>query len=746
MVQEYIVIKGARENNLKNISLDIPKRKITIFTGVSGSGKSSLVFDTISAEAQRQLNENYTAFVRKFLPQFPQPDVDVIDHLSTAITVDQKRLGGNSRSTMGTITDIYAFLRLLFSRIGQPYGGYAYEFSFNEPSGMCPECDGIGIKMQIDLDKLLDKSKSLNEGAIAYPGWGPNSFYQKSYTYSGLFDNDKPLKDYSEQEWDDLLYGKDKKVNFGDVLESNYEGVVDKFTRLYLKNSDHAESTRNTVARFLKTGVCPLCHGARLNQKALASKIKGYNIAEMSAMQASDLVELLRDIDDPIGGTIAARLIERLQDLIDIGLGYLSLNRETSTLSGGESQRIKMVKHLASSLTDLLYIFDEPSIGLHPRDVHRLNDLLRKLRDKGNTVLVVEHDPDVIPIADHVVDMGPRAGANGGEVVYQGTFEGLKQTDTLTAKYISKVTPIKTEYRKPTGQMSVKNATLHNLKNVTVDIPKGVLTAITGVAGSGKSTLIYDIFLEQHPDAIVVDQSALGVNVRSNPATYTGIMDDIRALFAKQNKVKPGLFSYNSKGACEHCQGLGFIYTDLAFLEPIRTPCEICQGKRFKDEVLAYTVNGKSISDVLDMTMREAHAFFDQKSIKHTLATILDVGLDYLSLGQPLSTLSGGECQRVKLASELHKQGSVYVMDEPTTGLHLSDVAHLLGIMDRLVDGGNSVIVIEHNLEVIKHADWIIDMGPEAGHDGGQVIFEGTPSQLLASKGSLTGEYLRRAI
>jgi excinuclease UvrABC ATPase subunit len=744
MQQEYIEIWGARENNLKNVSLRIPKRKITIFTGVSGSGKSSIVFDTISAEAQRQLNSTFTAFIRNFLPQYSQPEADRIENLSTAIVVDQKRLGGNSRSTMGTITDINPILRVLFSRVGQPYVGASYAFSFNEPPGMCPECDGIGKKIQLDMDKFLDTSKSLNDGAILFPAFAVGTWYWKSYTMSNLFDNDKALADYTPDEWEMLLYGKGVKIDFG-VIQGNYEGLVDRFNRMYIKK-DISDSARTTVEQFLTTGICPLCQGARLNQAALSCKINGYNIADCTAMEVRDLIPVLNDIDSPIAAPIVASAAARLQDLVNIGLGYLTLDRETSTLSGGESQRIKMVRHLSSSLTDLMYIFDEPSVGLHPRDVHRLNDLLRKLRDKGNTVLVVEHDRDVIQIADHIVDVGPKAGTQGGEIVYEGSVEGLHSADTLTGKFMQRVLPLKPAYRQPTGQMSIHDATLHNLKHVNVNIPAGVLTVVTGVAGSGKSTLINKIFLSQHPEAVVVDQSALSANIRSNPATYTGIMDDIRQLFAKANHVSPSLFSFNSKGACPNCQGLGFIYTDLAFLEPIRTPCETCSGKRFKDAVLAYTFQGKSIKEVLDMTMLQALSFFEKKDLRNKLQALNDVGLGYLTLGQPLSTLSGGECQRVKLASELHKAGSIYVMDEPTTGLHMSDIGLLLDIMNRLVDGGNSVIVIEHNLDVIKNADWIIDMGPEGGHDGGQVIFEGTPEQLLHTTHSLTGEFLRRDV
>ncbi|MGG7664790.1 ATP-binding cassette domain-containing protein [Dyadobacter sp. BHUBP1] len=745
--QEYIRIRGARENNLKNVSLDIPKRKITIFTGVSGSGKSSIVFDTIGAEAQRQLNETFSMFIRNRLPRISQPEADAIENLSTSIVIDQKRLGGNSRSTMGTITDISAVLRLLFSRLGQPHAGFSNAFSFNDPAGMCPVCNGLGKKVEIDLEKFLDPTKSLNEGAILFPVFAVGTWYWKAYTFSGMLDNDKKLEDYSDEEMHTLLYGKGTyESNYnGMTFDTKYEGLVDKFNRLYIQkdSSEISEKTVKKVERFLKMGDCPACKGARLNEKALASRINSLNIAEMSAMEVSELVKIIREIQDPVSKPMIDTLTERLEHLVDIGLGYLSLDRETGTLSGGESQRIKMVKHLNSSLIDITYIFDEPSIGLHPRDVHRLNELLQKLRDKGNTILVVEHDPDVIRVADYIVDVGPKAGSGGGEIVYSGDYKGLLQAPTLTGRFINRDLKVKSTFRKPTGALKVKNARLHNLKNVSVDIPTGVFTVVTGVAGSGKSSLINGVFLLQHPEAIVIDQSAVGTSIRSNPATYTGIMDDIRKLFGKTNKVSASLFSFNSDGACPECQGLGFIFTDLAFLEPVKTVCETCEGKRFKPEVLEYKVNGKSITDVLDMPVEEALAFFKTKEVVHKLTAMNQVGLNYLTLGQPLSTLSGGECQRIKLAGELHKNGTIYVMDEPTTGLHMSDTGHLLEIIDHLVDQGNSVIVIEHNTEVMKHADWIIDLGPEGGHKGGQILFEGTPADLLKSKESLTAEYLR---
>ncbi|MFN8531777.1 MAG: excinuclease ABC subunit UvrA [Anaerolineae bacterium] len=747
MTQEYIEIRGARENNLKDVSLRIPKRKITIFTGVSGSGKSSIVFDTLAAEARRQLNETFSTFIRNFLPRYPQPEADAIENLSMAIVVDQKRLGGGSHSTVGTVTDIYSVLRLLFSRVGQPSIGSANLFSFNDPQGMCPECNGIGRKIGVDLNLFLDTSKSLNEGGILFPDYAPNAWDWTICTQSGLFDNDKKLADYTEDEMNRLLYSEPYKVKTqmaGKPFNLTFEGVVSKFNRKYILRDVKtlSERTQKSVEPFMTFGPCPLCKGARLSQAALSSKINGYNIAQLAAMEVDDLIEVIRGIEDPAAAPMVESLVERLQHMIDIGLEYLSLSRETDTLSGGESQRIKMVKHLSSSLVDVMYVFDEPSIGLHPRDVHRLNELLQKLRDKGNTVIVVEHDRDVIKVADHVVDVGPHAGSRGGTIVYEGSFEGLLNADTLTGHAMKRSLPVKANPRKPKGNLHIAHANTNNLQNVSVEIPTGVLTVVTGVAGSGKSSLIHQTFLRQHPDAVVIDQSAIGVSSRSNPATYTGIMDDIRKVFATANKVSPSLFSFNSKGACENCQGLGVIYADAAYLDEVKLPCEVCGGKRFKDEVLAYTLNGKSISDVLAMPVREALDFFDQKEIVRRLQALSDVGLGYLTLGQPLSTLSGGECQRIKLASELHKKGSIYVMDEPTTGLHMSDISHLLAIIDRLVDTGNTVVVIEHNLDVIKNADWIIDMGPEGGNKGGRVMFEGTPLDLLHAPHSLTSAYL----
>ncbi|MEC0177172.1 excinuclease ABC subunit UvrA [Paenibacillus favisporus] len=746
--QEYIVISAARENNLKNVSLQIPKRKISIFTGVSGSGKSSIVFDTIAAESTRLLNENFSMFVRTFLPKYPQPDADAIENLSMAVIVDQKRLGGGSHSTMGTITDISPILRLLFSRVGQPYVGGANMFSFNDPRGMCPECNGIGRSLGVDMSKAVDMSKSLREGAIMLPGYTVDGWEWNMLIQSGSFDPDKKLSDYSDEDLEQLLYGKARKVKMdfaGKATNITVEGVIEKFTNKYIKQDvkTKSERTQQTVAPFMTEGPCSSCHGARLSQAALGCKINGHNIAELSSMEVGHLIRVIREIDDAAAAPMVKSLTERLQHLVDIGLDYLTLDRETDTLSGGESQRVKMVKHLSGSLVDVTYIFDEPSVGLHPRDVHRLNELLQKLRDKGNTVLVVEHDPDVIKVADHIVDVGPHAGSRGGTIVYEGSYPGLLESGTLTGTHMKRQLLLKQDCRQPSGKLSIRNANLHNLQNVNVDIPTGVLNVITGVAGSGKSTLINDVFLSQHPDAIVIDQSAIGVSTRSNPATYTGILDDVRKAFASANKVSPSLFSFNSKGACENCQGLGVVYLDLSFFESVKLPCEVCGGKRFKEEVLEYKLNGKSIAEVLEMTVEQALEFFQIKEVVRKLQAMNDVGLNYITLGQPLSTLSGGECQRIKLASELHKKGSIYVMDEPTTGLHMSDIGHLLEIMNRLVDAGNTVIVIEHNLEVISQADWIIDMGPDGGSKGGRVVFEGTPQEIIHAEQSITGKYLR---
>jgi excinuclease UvrABC ATPase subunit len=747
-VTEYIEIRGARENNLKDVSLRIPKRMITIFTGVSGSGKSSIVFDTIATEAQRQLHENFSLFIRSFLPRYPKPEADSIENLSMAVIVDQKRLGGGSHSTVGTITDIYGVMRLLFSRLGQPHAGYSNAFSFNEPQGMCPECQGLGKKVGVAADDFLDLSKTLNEGAVQVPFWSAN-WELGMYKASGFFDNDKKLKNFTKDEMDLLLYGKDRKFKAkfgGNTINLTYAGIIEKIERSYVRRDIKtlSERTRKAVEPYLKPRPCPLCKGARLSQAALASRIGKCNIAELAAMEIDDLIPVVRAIKGAVAAPVVRALVERLEHMSDIGLGYLSLDRETDTLSGGESQRVKMVKHLGSSLVDVMYVFDEPSVGLHPRDVHRLNELLGKLRDKGNTVLVVEHDRDVIAVADHIVDVGPGAGSAGGTVVFEGDYAGLLESDTITGRHLSSQLPVKDSVRTPKGKLAIRHAKANNLRDVSLDVPAGVLTVVTGVAGSGKSSLINDVFVPQHPDAVVVDQSPVGTSTRSNPATYTGVMDDVRKVFATANKVDAGLFSFNSKGACETCNGSGVLYTDLAFLDGVKLPCDTCQGRRFKDEVLAYRVDGRSITDVLALTVTQALEFFTQKEIVRKLEAMRDVGLGYLTLGQPLSTLSGGECQRIKLASELHKKGNVYVLDEPTTGLHMSDLTQLMAIIDRLVDAGNTVIAIEHNLDVIRRADHVIDLGPEGGSKGGRVIFEGTPRQLMDAPGSLTGEHLAR--
>jgi excinuclease UvrABC ATPase subunit len=748
MTQEYIEIRGARENNLKNVSLKIPKRKITIFTGVSGSGKSSIVFDTIATESQRLLNENFSMFVRNFLPKYSQPDADSIENLSMSIVVDQKRMGGGSHSTVGTITDINTILRMMFSRIGQPHVGPTNVFGFNDPQGMCPNCNGLGRKLDVDLDRFLDKSKSLNEGAILFPEYAVDSWGWSNVINTKLFDPNKKISKYTQKELNDLLYSEPIKVKTkvgAKDFNMTYEGIVNRFTNKYIKRDlkTMSERTQKAVEAYMTMGPCSECKGTRLNKTILKCKINGYNIADLTGMEIPELIEAVKKIKVPAAEPIVKALVERLQNLVDIGLEYLSLSRETDTLSGGESQRVKVVKHLGSSLSDVIYIFDEPSVGLHPRDVHRMNELLQKLRDKGNTVIVVEHDPDVIKVADHVVDVGPLAGPGGGKIVYEGSYANLLKANTITGKHMQHSVPIKDSFRTPTGKLPIKNAKVNNLQNVSVNIPSGVLTVVTGVAGSGKSSLINEVFQYQHPDAIVIDQSAVGVNIRSNPATYTGILDDVRRAFASANKVQPALFSFNSKGACENCQGLGVVYTELSFFDSVKSPCEVCEGKRFKDEVLKYKLNGKNISEVLSMNVQQALEYFELPEVKKKLQAMSDVGLDYLGLGQPLSTLSGGECQRIKLASELHKQGSIYIMDEPTTGLHTSDIGHLMQVINRLVDTGNTVVIIEHNLHVIKNADWIIDMGPEGGTKGGKVMFEGTPKQLLTAKNSLTSEYIR---
>ncbi|MER5884792.1 excinuclease ABC subunit UvrA [Streptomyces sp. NPDC001941] len=755
-MNQNIVIAGARENNLRDVSLTLPKERITVFTGVSGSGKSSVVFDTVAVESQRQLNETFSWFIRNRLPKYERPQADGIDDLSVAIVVDQRPLGGNVRSTVGTATDIHSVLRVLFSRHGTPSAGPATAYSFNDPSGMCRACDGIGRTVRLDLDRAVDWSKSLDEGALLLPGTSVGSWQWKLYAHSGLFDSAKPLAAYTDAERRTLLHGTGEapvrvrlEMKSGSA-EVEFEGLVDRFERLYLKRDTAglSDAYKETVARVTAQGLCTACGGARLNPAALASRIDGLGIADYGRMEVADLVEVVRRIDDPVAAPVADAARERLERLVGIGLGYLSLDRETSTLSGGEGQRLKMVRHLGSSLTGLTYVFDEPSVGLHPRDVGRLNDLLVRLRDRGNTVLVVEHDPDVMAVADHVVDMGPHAGTGGGEVVYEGPYAGLRDADTLTGRCLRHRTAMKTRFRAPTGRLPLKNADLHNLKNLDVAFPTGVLTAVTGVAGSGKSTLVSEVFTARHPEAVVIDQSAITASSRSTPASYLGVMDIVRTLFARENGVPAGLFSFNSSGACGQCAGRGVIHTDLAFMDPVTTTCPVCEGRRFQDEVLRHRVHGRSIVDVLDMTADQAlvwaEEFTGDRKLVGKLRTLVEVGLGYLALGQPLSSLSGGERQRVKLATQLHRTGSVYVLDEPTTGLHMADVDTLVSLLDRLVDAGNTVICVEHDMDVVKRADWVVDLGPEGGKHGGELVFEGTPADLLAHRGSHTAEHLRR--
>ncbi|TKH37072.1 daunorubicin resistance protein DrrC [Paenibacillus polymyxa] len=750
MSDNCIRVLGARERNLKNIDVVISKKEITVFTGVSGSGKSSLVFDTIAAESQRQLNETYTSFIRHRMPHYGKPDVDTIENLSVAFIINQKRLGGNARSTVGTVTDIYSLLRLLFSRIGTPFVGYSDVFSFNNLAGMCSQCQGLGKVETIDIERLLDKNKSLNEGAVCFPTFEPGGWRLTRYIHSGFFDNDKKIKDYSEAELEMLLYADGIKVKNPSPewhKTSLYEGLIPRIERSFLKKEE-GEKTRYSkqIERFVTKQTCSHCNGTRLSDKVLSCKVNERNIAECAEMQVSELLEFIETIHTPMSVTIVSELANRLQQMVSIGLGYLSLNRETSTLSGGESQRIKMVCQLGSSLTDLTYIFDEPSIGLHPHDISKINDLMKLLRDKGNTVLIVEHDPDLIKIADHIIDMGPSAGIYGGEIVYQGDLQGLKESGTLTGKYLSHQPEYKLNTRTPKGWLSIENATLHNLKNISVQIPKGVMTVVTGVAGSGKSTLINQVLPQFYPKTVFIDQKGIQASKRSNIATFMGIFDRIRKLFAKKNGVSASLFSFNSQGACPVCKGLGVTYTDLAFMDTIVTVCEECQGDRFTDEVLQYKLRGKNISEVLKMTVAEALEFFQEKEISRVLNMLSDVGITYIPLGQPLNTLSGGELQRIKLASELENDGQIYVLDEPSTGLHMADIKQLIGVMNRLAEQNSTLIVIEHNLDIICQADWIIDLGPFAGQNGGEIIFTGLPEDLVKCRHSLTGSYLKEYI
>ncbi|MFB5678312.1 ATP-binding cassette domain-containing protein [Paenibacillus terreus] len=742
-----IHVMGAREKNLKGIHVMIPKKQITVFAGVSGSGKSALVFDTIAAESQRQLNEGYSSFVRNRLPHYGQPEVDAIEHLPAAIVMNQKRIGGNARSTVGTVTDIYALLRLLFSRFGSPFVGYSDVFSFNNPQGMCPDCEGLGKAKTVNVDQLIDREKSLNEGAILFPTFMPGDFRWKRYVCTGLFDNDKKLKDYEDDEMDMLLYQSGFKPPHPTKewpSTALYEGIVPRIKRTFLnKDSKSAVRHKEAIDRIVTEEICPSCRGGRLNPRVLSCKINEKSIADCAAMQISELIGFIRMIREPEAQTITEAIVKRLAHMLEIGLGYVSLNRETSSLSGGESQRIKMVRQLGSSLSDLLYIFDEPSIGLHPHDVNTINRLLQQLRDKGNTVLIVEHDPDVIRIADHIVEMGPHAGSRGGNIVFEGSLHRLMSADTLTAKCLSRKPAFKSEVRHPDGWLAIKHAALNNLKDISVQIPTGVMTVVTGIAGSGKSTLIRQVLPRYCPEAIFIDQGAIGASNRSNLATYTDIFDAIRNLFSKENGVNASLFSFNSQGACPHCKGLGTIYADFAFMDTVASVCEACRGMRYTEQVLSYRLRGKNIGDVLAMTVEEAFGYFHEEEIVTPLKRLQEVGVGYLSLGQPLSTLSGGELQRIKLAAELESSGTFYVLDEPTTGLHMSDVERLIRLLNRLVERGCTVVVIEHNLQVICQADWMIDLGPGAGDEGGEVIFEGTPKESINCSASVTGRYLK---
>jgi excinuclease UvrABC ATPase subunit len=770
---DVIRVLGARENNLNDVSVELPKRRLTVFTGVSGSGKSSLVFDTIAAESQRLINETYSAFVQGFMPTLARPEVDVLDGLTTAISVDQERMGGDARSTVGTATDANAMLRILFSRLGQPHIGPPNAFSFNVPSvrgsggitvergaktqtkkatftrlgGMCPRCEGRGSVSDFDLSAIYDDSKSINEGAITIPGYSMDGWYGRIFRGSGFFDPDKPIGKYNKRELHDLLYKEPTKIKV-EGINLTYEGLIPKIEKSMLSKDVDAlqPHVRAFVERAVTFTVCPECDGTRLSKEARSSTIEGINIADACALQITDLAEWVRGLDEPSVAPLLAALGHTLDSFVEIGLGYLSLDRPSGTLSGGEAQRVKMIRHLGSSLTDVTYVFDEPTAGLHPHDIQRMNDLLLRLRDKGNTVLVVEHEPETIAIADHVVDLGPGAGTAGGTVCFEGAVAGLRASDTITGHHLDDRAALKETVRTPTGTLEIRRATTHNLQDVDVDIPLGVLVVLTGVAGSGKSSLI-DGSVSGRDGVVSVDQTPIRGSRRSNPATYTKLLDPIRKAFATANGTKPALFSANSEGACPTCNGAGVIYTDLAMMAGVATTCEDCGGKRFQASVLEYKLGGKDISEVLAMSVTEAEAFFGAGEARtpaahKILERLADVGLGYLSLGQPLTTLSGGERQRLKLATRMAEKGGVYVLDEPTNGLHLADVEQLLGLLDRLVDSGKSVIVIEHHQAVMAHADWIIDLGPGAGHDGGRIVFAGTPADLVGARATLTGEHL----
>lgn len=743
---EPIKIRGLKQNNLKNISLDIPKNKIVVFTGVSGSGKSSIVFDTIAAESQRQMNETYSAWVRGRLPKYDKPHVELIENLNPSVIIDQDRLGGNARSTVGTISDMYALLRLLFSRIGSPSIGPASYFSFNNPNGMCQTCAGIGKVMDFDINNLIDVEKTYDEGCFLLPAFGTGKYYWKVYRKPEYFRTDVPWKNLREEEQNILLYGS--RTPNGERVDKKIEGVYNQFKRLVLMKGveEQTDYTLKRIAQFLYECECPDCRGKRLNEKALSCKVNGYSIYDMCEMEFSKLREVLAEIKDSRVATITEQLIASLDRMIDIGLPYLFMNRESSTLSGGEAQRLKLVRYMGSSLCGMIYIFDEPSTGMHPRDVHRMSRLLKSLRDKGNTVLVVEHDKDIISIADEVIDIGPLAGKNGGQVLFQGSYESLLISGTKTGIGLSTETKIKENVRTPKGFLEVRGASIHNLKNVDVDIPLGILTVVTGVAGSGKSSLIRDVFAKQYEDQVVlIDQSAITATGRSTVCTFLGFFDEIRKVFAIENNADSSLFTFNGKGACPNCKGRGFITTELVFMEPVTTLCEYCNGSRYSDEALRYTYKGKTIVEVLAMSVEEAIPFFEvNKKISEKLNALMEVGLPYISLGQPLSTFSGGERQRVKLAQNIKKKGNIYILDEPTTGLHIADIEKVVDILESIVDRGNTVIVIEHNTDVMKLADYIIDVGPDGGTKGGEIVFTGTPKEMYDNANTITAKYLRK--